>query len=397
MSSNVRLYPWFVFFRNLTFWQAVWFLYFQSNLSAAEAILLYAVYDIATTALEVPSGYLSDRVGRRVTLILSIIAAILGAALLAIGGGFWVFAAAQVLMGAGAAFGSGTDSALLYESLERDGRGEEVDRHELLAWRCSFSALAISAILGGAGAMVWDRLPFVATAFASALAFMLVLRFREPERAKENGPTPTQARMMQQALGQPVLLWLFLISLTMYIFSHVPFVFGQPFIQQALDATGLGQDAPLVSGAVTASMMVVSVATSWIGPPLRRRIGLGAIICLAFALQVGLSAVMAVSNDVLVIGILLLRMVPDSLSRAFILARIQPLLPDSARATFLSIKSFVGRLLLAISLIAFSVNTDADGPLAFARISEILGWYAIAGAVLLCAFIATARSAHLGR
>mgnify|MGYP003564626886 CR=1 FL=1 len=70
-AANVPLYRWSRFLRNLLFWQAVWFLYFQNSLSAAEAILLYAVYDVATTALEVPSGYMSDRIGRRFTLLAS--------------------------------------------------------------------------------------------------------------------------------------------------------------------------------------------------------------------------------------------------------------------------------------------------------------------------------------
>ncbi|WP_170865037.1 hypothetical protein [Roseovarius marisflavi] len=41
-ARNIAIYP--------------WFLYFQAQLSATEAILLYAIYDVGTTALEVPSG-----------------------------------------------------------------------------------------------------------------------------------------------------------------------------------------------------------------------------------------------------------------------------------------------------------------------------------------------------
>ena len=55
-ARNIAIYPWFRFCQNLIFWQAVWFLYFQAELSATEAILLYAIYDVGTTALEVPSG-----------------------------------------------------------------------------------------------------------------------------------------------------------------------------------------------------------------------------------------------------------------------------------------------------------------------------------------------------
>ena len=64
MTRNIRLYRWFQFFQGLLFWQAVWFLYFQGTLSAAEAVLLYAIFNVATTALEVPSGWMSDRLGR---------------------------------------------------------------------------------------------------------------------------------------------------------------------------------------------------------------------------------------------------------------------------------------------------------------------------------------------
>ena len=50
-AQNIALYPWFKFLQNLLFWQAVWFLFFQSELSAAEAILLYVIFDISTTIL----------------------------------------------------------------------------------------------------------------------------------------------------------------------------------------------------------------------------------------------------------------------------------------------------------------------------------------------------------
>ena len=81
-ARNIALFPLFKFVQSLVFWQSVWFLYFQDLLSGAQAILLYAIYDLATTVLEVPSGFLSDRIGRRVTMVLSASAALLGALLL---------------------------------------------------------------------------------------------------------------------------------------------------------------------------------------------------------------------------------------------------------------------------------------------------------------------------
>jgi MFS family permease len=87
---NTQLYRWSRFLRSLIFWQAVWFLYFQNVLSATAAILLYAVYDVAATLLEVPSGYMSDRLGRKKTLIASAIAGLGGSLLVAVGDNFAV-------------------------------------------------------------------------------------------------------------------------------------------------------------------------------------------------------------------------------------------------------------------------------------------------------------------
>jgi MFS family permease len=265
-ARNIAIYPWFRFCQSLIFWQAVWFLYFQAELSATEAILLYAIYDVGTTALEVPSGYMSDRLGRRFTLLASAVAGLVGAVLLALGNDFATFALAQILMGASMAFASGTDSAMLYESLVAAGRKSEVEQQELRAWRFSFTALALSAITGGAMAMLAPSAPFYAGALAFGGVLVLALRFYEPP--KSGAPLPEGAEVLRlqalkSALTQPVLIWLFALSVLMYGFSHLPFVFGQPFILAALNDGGHGANAPMVSGAVSAVMMVISVPLAW--------------------------------------------------------------------------------------------------------------------------------------
>lgn len=70
-------------------------------------------------------------------------------------------------------------------------------------------------------------------------------------------------------MGQPVLIWLFSLSVLMYGFSHIPFVFGQPFISEALIAGGWQAEVPLVSGSVSAVMMIVSVVASVLATKLR--------------------------------------------------------------------------------------------------------------------------------
>ena len=389
-ARNVRLYPWFKFLQSLLFWQAIWFLFFQSRLSAAEAILLYAVYDMATTALEVPSGYASDRFGRRLTLLASVLASLAGILVIILGDGFAAFCLGQILLGAGAAFASGTDSALLYESLEAEGRAQDVETEELRSFRATYGGFALSAVTGGAMALWSMEAAFAASALALIAAVWVTLRFAEPPRTDTPATEAIRLHAMSEAFHKPVLLWLFVLGELMYGYSHLPFVFGQPYILEALGAVGLAAEAPLVSGVVTALMMGLSLAASLAAPWLRRRIGLGAMLLLAFAMQIGLAFALALTNSVAAIPVLLLRMVPDSLSTPFIVARIQPLLGDEARATFLSLKSLAGRLLFAGSLWIAAAQTTDVGEMSYAEIRLVLTWYAVAGA---CAVLVLALAA----
>lgn len=393
MRRNIALYPWVKFVQNLVFWQATWFLYFESRLSAAEAILLYIFADLAATVLEVPSGYMSDRLGRRLTLLLGGVCGLRASLLLVQADGFPVFAIANLLLGASVALYSGTDSSLLFESLRAEGRAAEMEAASLKAWRFGFIALALSALGGGFLAQADESLPFVATALAAGVVVVLTALLHEPPRVLALQHRET-VRALRDGLRDPILRWLLCLSVLMYVFSHIPFVFGQPFIREALTGLGYAGQAPVVSGTVSFTMMAVSVAVSLIAQPLRHRLGLPGLLLVAFGMQVALTAALATSDNAAVIALLFLRMVPESLSQPFILSRIQPLLQDSARATYLSLQSLTGRLMFAATLGTVAKGM-ANDTLPYAAIQGILAVYAAAGVAFLIALAATARGSRV--
>lgn len=393
IERNISLYRWSRFLRNLMFWQAIWFLYFQDILSGAQAIMIYVIYDVATTVLEVPSGYMSDRLGRKITLMASAVAGCAAALLQGFGSTFLVFAIGQVLLGASMAFSSGTDEAMLYESLKAVGREDEIERQEIIAWRWSFSALALSAVVGGAMFMLDPRLPYWGVAVAFIALCIVTWRMVEPPRASDAAQGGEWVRLtnLGSAFRNPVLMWFFALTVLMYGFSHLPFVFGQPFILEALEGAGFAASAPLVSGAVTAAMMVISVVTSLFALGMRNALGLPVLLLGAFGLQIAISGVMALTDSAIVLAFLLLRMVPDALSRPFVLARIQPLLSDDNRATWLSLKSFAGRLMFAAALAMGAVSTTDAGTMPYEDIRKILIVAVVIGLVALTALALAAR------
>lgn len=394
MLRNLRLYPWATGLEGLLFWQATWFLYFQETLSGAQAVLLYVVYDISSTLLEVPSGVMSDRLGRRATMISAAAAALAGAIVLSLAQSFAVFALGQALIGAAVAFASGTRNALLFESLEALGRGDEVETHELRAWRAYFVALAVSAVIGGAMALWAPVLPFIASIPVGLAALAVAINFAEPPAQTRPEAAHPQLAALGEAFRSPVLRWLFAFSVAGYAFSHVPFVFGQPFILVALDGIGAGQSAPLASGAVSFAMMAISVLVSLRAGAWRARLGLVPLLLTAFAIQVGLALVLGASGSVLAIAVLLLRMVPNALSAPFVVARVQPLLHGEARATYLSLQSLFGRLFLSATLWA-AARVSGEGALESEALSRVLLGYGGLGLVILLGFAITVRRARV--
>ncbi|MEM7488158.1 MAG: MFS transporter, partial [Pseudomonadota bacterium] len=193
------------------------------------------------------------------------------------------------------------------------------------------------------------------------------------------------------------LAWFFALTVLMYAFSHVPFVFGQPFIQQALAGSAWTDETPAVAGAVTAAMMAVSLLVSLAAPKLRVRLGLTRLLLLAFAFQIALPGVLALAAGPLAILLLLARMIPDALARPFVLARIQSLLADDGRATYLSLQSLVGRLFFAGTLWLAASGTAEIGAMPAADLRAILGTYAIGGVAAFTILALTARGLPLDR
>ena len=237
------------------------------------------------------------------------------------------------------------------------------------------------------------RLAYIASTFGFIACFLISLFFVEPER---EGTATKEAivglRSLISSFRQPVVLWLFGLSVLMYAYSHIPFVFGQPFILAALAEQGVAANAPVISGAISAGMMLLSVAVSRLVPAVRERFSLAQILLGAFAFQIAVGAGLALSGSVLVIGILFLRMVPSAFTQPLIVARLQPLLSDDSRATFLSLKSLVGRLGFAASLLVASVSASEVGAMAQGEIRSIVAGYGVVGVMALVFFAALSRN-----
>ena len=255
LSRNLDAYNAYHALVSLWAWIPIFYFYLTQFLPLQDVVRLQAIYYAAVVAMEVPSGYFSDRLGRRLTLVLASSFLVASYGMFILVDSFAGFVVAEVLLAAGFAFQSGTDTALLYDSLKELGRDSEYLEREARSQRYAMSAAALAALIGGVTGWIDLRLAYVLSLLGALGSWFLAYRFVEPSRSGHTAGFAKQLRLCVECLKQPLLLWLFAFFVVMYALEHIPFEFYQPYIQ-LLDASFRGLlEGPPISGAVIAVSM----------------------------------------------------------------------------------------------------------------------------------------------
>ncbi len=168
--------------------------YSANGLDDLDIYLLQAVYSLSVAAMEIPSGYMADVIGRRTSLIVGSILGTLGFALYSISGSFANFLVAEIILGMGGSFISGSDSALLYDSLATTGDENRYLQYEGRLTSLGNFAETVAAICGGLiAATLSYRAVYVSQTIVAALAIPASLLLVEPDRERlRDRPGPRQ-------------------------------------------------------------------------------------------------------------------------------------------------------------------------------------------------------------
>jgi MFS family permease len=152
------------------------------GLSLFDIFLLQAIFSFSVLLFEIPTGYVGDRLGRKRTILLAALINILGWIAYSSFRFFWGFVTAEVILGLSMAFLSGTDSAVVFESLKAWKREAEYSKIEGRINGLYHLGVAFSSIIGGICAVfmpVWTLM--LVTGFFSFISFILALFMKEPE------------------------------------------------------------------------------------------------------------------------------------------------------------------------------------------------------------------------
>jgi MFS family permease len=142
---------------------------------------IFSIAQIADAVFEIPTGVLSDRIGRKYTVVLGAVAKLLSLVCYAAGQSYVVFAIGAIFDGLALAFHSGNNDALLYDTVSELGEKDTCHEHLGKTTSMFYPALTIASLLGGFVASVSFPLIFWLSVIPQVGCIIISLRLVEPK------------------------------------------------------------------------------------------------------------------------------------------------------------------------------------------------------------------------
>lgn len=380
---TIRYYV-FLFVKQLNLWAPLYILFVMARgFSLTEATLLSSVWWATAVALEVPTGMLADRWGRKTSLVLSSVFLVAAFVALYYAHTFWIIGLAYILWAASVSLASGADSALLYDSL-LEAKAEE-------SYRPIYGrAVSIAIVASGIGALAGGLLgeinlawPILASACLAVVEIFILMTFREPRVDSSKG-TPPLAQL--KSLGSGVLtrpLWgILAVNAMIYTGVWVLGVFYQPhLISLGYRVAGLG--------VLYLIFKFIGAAGSLSSAKMGQRLGEHRqLFLMPLVLGVVVLAIGAVGASWVVVFIAMTYFINASL-RPLISTLINQRVESRHRATVLSLSNLLGSLVLVPVQPLMGAFAETMGMAA--------GFYLIAGFILVGGVIAIGVSRMLSQ
>lgn len=361
-------------------WIAVIVLFNRAKFGLDGAVQLAGLQYLWVVVFEVPSGWMSDRLGRVLTLRFAAIAWLAGFTCLTLGSSFVLIAAGMACIALGYASLSGTNVTLHYDTLESLGHADEYpDREASVSSRARIAAAA-AAVFGGAVGLIDVRLAFGAGLLLASLQLLVTFQLVEPPRRNNTSAAPFHHQIAAciKHLRNGPLAWIFCYGIAMVVLEHVAFTLLQPWLTESLGqtATDLGA-TPLLSGLSIAATYLVGSAFARASAPLARRFGVRVVLVGLAVLSAVVVTTMWLSTSLLVLAVVAFRGAQGAAAPVLISNATSQAVPPEHRATFLSLDSLCGRLVYG-GLLQVVATTIEDEPSTALRQLSMISWALVA-------------------
>lgn len=318
--------------------------YKDNGLNMSQVFILQAIYSISIVALEIPSGYFADVLGRKNSIIAGSILGFVGFLIYSLSFGFIGFVFAEITLGFGQSMISGADSAILYDSLIESDREKDYLKHEGRITSAGNFAEAFAGILGGLLAGLSLRYPYYFQTLVAFIGIPAAITLVEP-------------RVSQVKLG---LNWKNIIDIVKFSLIKNQRLRWNIIYSSVVGTSTLAMAWFVQPWLIRANLHVNLYGITW--TILNLSVGITAFYAYRIELKFGKVTTTASFTLILAIGFIASGFIASLWGLIFILLfylargvatpilkdNINRITPSNMRATVLSVRNFIIRILFAL-------------------------------------------------
>lgn len=319
--------------------------YLDHNLTITKIAILGVAWSLVRIVLEVPSGILADKWGRKKVFAISSLFAVFQVILLLYANNFGYFIVASVFSAVSYSFLSGTNTAFFYDTLKQLKKEDKFEKMWARQEIFTQVPLIIAFVSSGFLYKFSPLLPFQLSLIFLLASFLIVLTFKEPEFHKpieEVNVFTHFKQSMKFILDNSFLRAILIFSVIFSIGSDLSYGYGQIYLKQ------LALPVVLFGIAYTFKSLFCTVFAN-IAPSIRKKIDYQGIFALQIILITILFYIMLITNNYFIGAIcFVLIAIPHGL---FVISKesyVHRHIQSHQRATINSMFSFVVALAILI-------------------------------------------------
>jgi MFS family permease len=147
---------------------------------------LMAVSSVILITMEIPMGYVGDRIGRRNSILIGTALVVLGMVGIGLSHAYWEFFISKAVFSVGTTFRSGSGDAWLYDALKERDLEDSFAKFSGRAHTYFLAILGAGSFLGGSVAELDIAYPYLIDAIIVSFSFLVVLTAPQAERFKDD-------------------------------------------------------------------------------------------------------------------------------------------------------------------------------------------------------------------
>ncbi|MEJ6735508.1 MAG: MFS transporter [Flavobacteriales bacterium] len=341
----------------MLFMPIIWLFYQENGLTLTDLFIIQSIYSVTIAVIEIPSGYVADVLGRKNSMIIGMFFGFIGMLIYSFSFGFEGFLMAALSLGIGQSFISGSDTALMYDSLIQLERSNEFIKLEGRTISMGNLAEAFAFIVGGLLAEISLRTPFYFQVVIAFIGFVIATLLVEPkmERLKDGKSKPWKniKNIIRYSLKENLTLRYYILyssiigcgTLTMAWFSQPYFI-------------SIGINSKFYFGLLGAVLNLAVAIPSFYAHKIEEKIKTKTLLILILVLICSCYFIMSLTTSLWGLILLLLFYITRGVATPVLRDYMNRHIPSEMRATVMSIRSFIIRIVFASTSPFFGYVAD---------------------------------------